>query len=285
VRLNRFVTNLSEAWRTGVVLYKSDETRALLIEAYGQRKMLVRVQGPEAKALMTTITDEIDYLHTLFPGLRVEKLVPCFCEACKQRSHNKQEPAKYEYDDLTRRIRKDKLTIECKYSYRDMEVKQLLDFYFVTSFYQNISKKIFIYYSNEDKKHFEMLQAILRPLISEGKLADVAPHLLPCEEWDVRTRTELYSADIVIFLLSADMLATDSIWEQEMTAVFERARRGKASVVPIIVHPCVWEHTPFASFAILPSKGKPIYAHPAPDLAWEEIAQRIKEVVNIKTTL
>jgi hypothetical protein len=286
VRLNRFIAPRPEAWRTGVVLYKSDETRALLMEVYAERKMLVRVQGPEARALMTTISDEIDHLHKRFPGLRVEKLVPCFCQTCKERIRSKQTPAQYKYDDLLRRLDKGKRTIECEYSYEDMDVKRLLDNIFQTSFFQEPAKRVFISYSKADKKYLEKLQVILKPLVREGKLAAWDDtRLLPGEEWDARIRAELYSADIVIFLLSADMLATDYIWEQEMTAALDRARRGKASVVPIIVRPCMWEQTPFARFNALPTKGKPISSATNQDAAWAEIAKRLNEVANIKMTL
>ncbi len=128
VRLHRYLPNPEkEAWRTGAVFYRQS-AQARLVETYGTRNLFLRAKGSEAKALVTLISDEIDHLNKSYHQLRVQKLVPCNCAFCRKL----EEPNFYEYNDLMRRKAHGKKTVECKNSYDDVDVLQLIDDVFVT---------------------------------------------------------------------------------------------------------------------------------------------------------
>jgi hypothetical protein len=86
-------------------------------------------------------------------------------------------------------------------------------------------------------------------------------------------------ADIVLLLVSADLLASDYCWNAEMKLAMERHEAGKATVVPILLRPCDWSSAPFATLAALPKDGIPVTRWTDPEDAWAEIAQGIRQIV------
>lgn len=86
------------------------------------------------------------------------------------------------------------------------------------------------------------------------------------------------TADIILFLVSADLLATDYIWEVEMTTALARADKGEVIVVQVIIRDCAWTDAPFGKFNALPAKGTPIATAPSADAAWKEVVERIGKI-------
>jgi hypothetical protein len=147
------------------------------------------------------------------------------------------------------------------------------------------TKKIFLSYAKSDRAYLDAARRHLRPLERQGLISlwdDT--HLLPGEDWDAAIRRELAAADMILFLVSADLLATDYIWDTEMQQAMARAARGEVAVVPVIIRSCVWEDAPFARYTALPGKGKPIGSWDNPDEAWAEVAGRIRSYVNAQSS-
>lgn len=279
VRLHRYLTNPEqEAWRTGAVFHRQG-AQARLIETYGTRNLFLRARGVEAKALVTLISDEIDHLNNGYHRLRVDKLVPCNCQVCR----NREEPNFYEYEDLMRRKERGKKTVECKYSYDDVNVLRLIDDVFVTTFFAQQPKKIFISYSKADKSYLKELKKLLAPLQRDGLIETWDDtKLIPGEEWDASIRRELNTADIILLLVSTDLMATDYVWDIEMKEAIARHERGDAVVVPVIIRPSLWKDAPFAKLNALPEKGKAISTWSNPEEAWVEVGEKIKEIAERK---
>lgn len=142
-------------------------------------------------------------------------------------------------------------------------------------------KKVFISYSKEDKTYLETAKKHLKMLERQQKISvwdDTK--LLPGELWDTAIRRELASANIILFLVSPDLLATDYIWDIEMQEAITRAEAGKVIVIPIIIRPSTWTSAPFGKFAALPSKGIPISTGGNPDEAWSTIVTQIDRLCN-----
>ena len=89
----------------------------------------------------------------------------------------------------------------------------------------------------------------------------------------------LHSAHIILLLISADFLASD---QTEMQYALERHRAGVARVIPIIVRPCDWRHSPFADLQCLPSNAKPITIWDNRDEAFASIAQELRRVIALQ---
>ena len=122
VRVNRLIQQPELTWRSGVILEK-DNTQAEIIETYGKQEVTIRVAGDQRKALMTVISDEFDELHRQFEGLKVTKLIPCYCDKCQQ----EKVPYLYEFKKLAKRKMDGRPTVECEVSYEQVNVLRLID--------------------------------------------------------------------------------------------------------------------------------------------------------------
>jgi hypothetical protein len=146
------------------------------------------------------------------------------------------------------------------------------------------TKKIFLSYAKADRAYLDTARRHLRPLERQGLISvwdDT--ELLPGEDWDAAIRRELAAADLILFLVSADLLATDYIWDTEVQEAMARAARGEVAVVPVIIRSCGWEEAPFAKYTALPAKGKPIASWSDPDEAWKEVTGRIRRLVGAQS--
>lgn len=127
VKANRYLSDLNFAWRTGVLLNR-ENTTAEIIETYGKRQIIVKVNGRYKKELVTLISEEFDEIHDAYDNLEVDKLIPCNCNSCL---NNENEQIFHSYQDLIRRKEHNKKTVECSLSYKDVEVDKLLEGVFV----------------------------------------------------------------------------------------------------------------------------------------------------------
>lgn len=142
-------------------------------------------------------------------------------------------------------------------------------------------KKIFISYSKSDEHYRNELEKHLSVLKRNGHIATWHDRkLLPGEKWDGKIRQELKEADIVLFLVSADFLATDYIWDVELGTALERDNdpNDALSVVPIILRKCDWMDSPLGKFNS-PVKGKDISTAIDKDEAIYEIVQELKKLI------
>lgn len=121
VRLNRYIKQ-ELVWKNGVVLDR-DNTTCEVVEWYGSNQIEIKISGSYKKEFATIIVDTIENLNSEYPTLKVGKLVPCICEECAKSS----DPHFYNYHDLKVRLEKGKTTIECGYSYENIDVNLLLE--------------------------------------------------------------------------------------------------------------------------------------------------------------
>jgi hypothetical protein len=89
----------------------------------------------------------------------------------------------------------------------------------------------------------------------------------------------IHTAQIVLLLISADFLASDSCYDGEMRQALERHRRGETRVIPIIIRPCDWQHSPFAQLQCLPRNEKPVTSWDNQDEAFVSIAQELRKSI------
>ena len=235
VRMNRYITNSGQTWRSGVILHRQN-TEAEVVGTYGKQSIRIRVKGSTPKELMTLIAEEFDTIHQSYDQLRVHKMVPCNCLLCQ----TLEEPNFYQYDDLQRRIEKGKATVECKNSYEDVDVKSLINTVFVAHTKVARPLKLFISYSKSDYQYLKSLKKHLEPLRRlELMISWDDNQLVPGEEWDEHIQRELESADIILLLVSTDFLATRYIQEVALATAIERHQREDAVIVPIILDSAV----------------------------------------------
>jgi len=281
VRQHRFVPRPDLGWLTGV-LFERNRTQVLIELSPQGNEIVLRARGIERKELLSVIATDLETLNATFKGLpdKVTVLIPCCCKQCQ----TKQQPESFEKKLLLKRKQDRKLTIECPASYEDVKVSDLLDGIHAKTLpdwsKEEIMKKIFISYSKKDKRYKDALLNHLEGL--RGKIitwndAD----LLAGEDWDESIKDELNKADIVLYLVSANSMATDYIHKVELPLVEERCNKGDCKLVPIIVSSCHWTQLDFAKKNALPNKGVPIRdkSWGNQDVAWTAVIQQLEKIV------
>ena len=118
-------------------------------------------------------------------------------------------------------------------------------------------KKIFISYSRHDIEHKNTLLKHLSGL-RDDVITWNDRDIPPGEEWDDRIKQELQQADIVLYLVSANSVATEYIQKVELPLIEQRCNSKECVLIPIIVDFCKWERLDFSKYNALPDKGAPI---------------------------
>lgn len=280
VRQHHLVPHPELGWLNGV-LFERDDTQLLAEIASSGKEIVLRVRGFERKELLSVVAADLDALNKTFDGLsdKVEKLIPCTCYQCQ---HNTK-PEFFKQNYLLKRKKEGKLTARCPESDKDISISNLLDGIQTREIpaWGKVESlpKIFISYSRHDNVHKESLLKQLSPLQNDLIIWD-DKDLLPGEQWDERIKKELLRADIVLYLVSADSMATDYIQNVELPLIEQRCQDGKCKLVPIIVRSCYWEKSDFAKYNALPDKGRPITTWDDKDEAWTEVVKGIKKLLN-----
>ena len=141
--------------------------------------------------------------------------------------------------------------------------------------------KGFVAYSKADSDAVDRLLVHLKGLEHEGVIETwYDRQLAPGDEWDAKIHVELSAADVVIFCVSADLLATDYVQRVEIPEAITRHNRGEAAVIPIIFRKCAWEGSALGKLQGIPAKGDTVqdYAQQGDlDNIWTEVAVRVRE--------
>ncbi len=140
--------------------------------------------------------------------------------------------------------------------------------------------EVFCSYAHEDESHLQKLNVHLSLLKREGRIATWHDRqIIPGTDWAKTIDTHLEHASVILLLVSPDFLASDYCYEIEMQRALQRHEANEARVVPIIVRPCDWSHALFAKLACLPRDGKAITTWDNEDLAWNDVTDGIRRVV------
>ena len=139
---------------------------------------------------------------------------------------------------------------------------------------------LFLSYAHKDEVLRCELEVHLSGLRREGLISTWHDRqIVPGTEWAQVIDTHLEAASIILLLVSADFLASDYCYDIEMQRALERHRHGEASVIPIILRPCDWQHSPFAHLQCLPRNSKPITDWDSQDQAFLSIVQGLRQMI------
>lgn len=140
--------------------------------------------------------------------------------------------------------------------------------------------EIFFSYAHEDEEFRIALENHLSILKRKGFIKSWHDRNIKAgTNWSGEINNHLNTADIILFLVSSDFLASDYIWENEMKRALERHNRGEALVIPIILRPVDWQGAPFENLQMLPKDAKPVSLYKDNDEAFLDIAINIRDVV------
>ncbi|NOR57659.1 MAG: TIR domain-containing protein [Sulfurimonas sp.] len=141
--------------------------------------------------------------------------------------------------------------------------------------------KIFFSYAHKDREYLDDFKEYIK-IFERNNLVERWDdnELIVGEKWDNTIKDKIYSADIIIFLLSSTSLASDYIYNNELKIAFELNDMDEAYVVPIIIKDCLWDMTEFKEFQILPLDGKAVNSWNKKEEAWTSVSRGLKKAID-----
>lgn len=135
------------------------------------------------------------------------------------------------------------------------------------------------YFDATDRVFCEALDLQLAPLKQNGRIHTWDERqVLPGQERDWEYEHHLTTDRLLVLLISPDFLASEASSHQ-MEVALQRQSNGDATVIPILVRPCLWEQTELKKLQMLPRGQNALGAQPAPE-ALQEIATELNKVVD-----
>jgi predicted NACHT family NTPase len=139
---------------------------------------------------------------------------------------------------------------------------------------------IFFCYAREDKNLLEKLKSHLQHLKHQQQIAFwYDGEIRAGTAWEQEIKQRLNEAHLILLLISADFMASDYCYNQEMQHALERHAKREAIVVPILLRPTDWEGAPFSRIQMLPTNAKPIVEWTSIDAALLDVAKGIRQAV------
>ena len=138
--------------------------------------------------------------------------------------------------------------------------------------------RIFISYSHNDKKYLDELESHLSILRRQGAIEYWHDQgISPGESQAMTANAYLEDANIILLLVSADWLASEFLYGNEMLRALERHKANQAVIIPVILRPCLWEASSLLSFfQTLPRGGMSVAAMLDRDEAWLQVINGIQ---------
>ena len=142
--------------------------------------------------------------------------------------------------------------------------------------------RLFYSYSHKDSRHRESMEKSLALLSDEGLLKEWSDQaILPGQEIPAATRASMDKADIVVFLLSHDFIASQECMKEWRYVKGLSTSERPLFRVPIVVRECSWKDLLAAdNIKALPQDGQPIVQFDHEDTAWQQVYEGIKAILN-----
>jgi internalin A len=116
-RAHRFSTNTH--WRNGALF--AYEKHLALVQAFSQEHLVqLTVRGANPQNFFALLKDGIELTLARFPGLKIERKIPCLGHDGQSCSHE------FNYEQLLKRYEKQRLIVECPEALEDVSVTELL---------------------------------------------------------------------------------------------------------------------------------------------------------------
>ena len=142
---------------------------------------------------------------------------------------------------------------------------------------------LFFLYAKEDEALRADLDKHLAQLKRDGLVSSWSDRMVtPGAEWRSEIERRFNEAEIILVLISADFVASES-YDDDWKRAYERHRSGKARVIPVLARPVDWSTGPFHD--LLPVDDKPITSYEDRDEALAEVAKKIREAIKKRPSL
>ena len=136
--------------------------------------------------------------------------------------------------------------------------------------------RAFVSYARANVRQRDRLVQQLKLLRNEGLLHGAWHDRMinPGEPWDETIQEEIKKADVMILLVTADMLTTDYVMDRELPV----ALKLRKLVIPVILEATRWTQTALGKLTALPEKGLPLPEWTPRAKGWKSVADGLAEV-------
>jgi hypothetical protein len=118
---------------------------------------------------------------------------------------------------------------------------------------------IFISYSHKDRRWVDRLLVHLKPLERYGDLAIFEDsRIRPGAKWYAEIEEALSNAVVAILVVSADLLASDFVMNNEVPTLLRNAESRGTKVIPLIAAPSLFSQSALGCFQAINSPESPL---------------------------
>ena len=140
--------------------------------------------------------------------------------------------------------------------------------------------KLFYSYCHKDSGFRDTMEDTLNLLEDSGLKQWSDGCILPGQDISDKIKQNMEGADIFVFLISRNFLASEEC-KKEWRYARELSKNRKTRMVPIIVRQCAWkDFENMRELMALPQDGKPVTQFNDEDVAWQQIYEGIKGVID-----
>lgn len=141
------------------------------------------------------------------------------------------------------------------------------------------SLQLYISYSHADSKLVDLLMRHLTVLERQNAVkVFYDKELSGGQEWAPALKAKLQESDIILFLISADSLASDYVFQEITFALDLNVSRG-VRIIPVILRPVHWTSSPLGRFQALPTNARPVTQWQDQDEAFQDIVRGLQDVL------
>lgn len=149
--------------------------------------------------------------------------------------------------------------------------------------------KLFISYSSKNTDFMKRLVTHLEPLKRNATIELWYDRMIePGTKWDDSIKQEMRKADVIIFLLSPDFIATNYIFEFEIPQAIKQFESTNSKLFFVELQACSWNRTVLSRFqqSIDPNadnKGVIRIENALNDAQWKKVIDLLEQKINNKT--
>jgi hypothetical protein len=133
--------------------------------------------------------------------------------------------------------------------------------------------QLFYAYSTADARHRDQFEKQLQALKQRGAVTGWESRAIaPGGAWRRDVSPHVGKADVILFLMSADLLASGYLDSAEVASALKRQRDGDARVMTVLLRPANIKSSVVAHLPTLPRDGKPVTRWNSADAAFQAIA-------------
>jgi internalin A len=223
-------------WRTGVILEFDGDT-ALIKADIWDKKVYISVKGASSsrRTLLNIIRSNFEHIHNSFT-FQPQEMVPIPNHPETLMSYKELRlMEKNRIQTLQRIVGNEVLNLSVSELLNGVDLDEIRKIRQMSGATTS-PLHIFYSYSHKDEDHQAELEIHLTLLKRKGLLETWSDRkITPGQEWAGEIDKALERADIILFLISADFIASNYCFDIEMKRALERHNSGDATVIPIIV--------------------------------------------------